>query len=248
MNALAAITPLARDVGMSPPRPDPAEYAVVVAGVKLALLPEGGLWWPEERMLIVADLHFEKGSSFARRGQFLPPYDTGATLGRVERLAAATGPATIVALGDSFHEDGAAERLAGPDRERLAALQRGRSWIWIAGNHDRAPPHGVGGDCAAEVRTGALTFRHEPTNGPAPGEIAGHLHPAARVFGSLGSVRRRCFVGDGARLVLPALGAYAGGLNVLEAPFRPLFAGRFAAHLLGAGAIYRVDPARLCRD
>ncbi len=222
-----------------------AERAIDIAGVTLAGLPEGGLWWAEERLLAVADLHLEKGSAFARGGRMLPPYDTAATLARLGALVERLAPRVVVALGDSFHDSAGPDRLSPDNRAALAALQAGRDWIWIAGNHDRALPRTIGGDHAVAWQLGPLTFRHEPTAGAAPGEIAGHLHPAARVASRRGSLRRPCFVGDGRRLVLPALGAYAGGLNVLEAAFAPLFAGAFHAFVLGRGAVYAVHRRRL---
>lgn len=221
---------------------------VSVAGTAFAALPEGALWWAEARMLIVADLHLEKGSSFARRGQMLPPYDTTATLAVLERLIRRHEPATVTALGDSFHDMRGATGLSPEHRATLASLQRGRDWIWIAGNHDPDLPADIGGERIGEIAIGRLRFRHRPAKGPAPGEIAGHLHPAARVAGRAGSVRRRCFVGDGDRIVIPALGAYAGGLNVLDPAFASLFTGAFLAFVLGRGAVYPVGRVRLRGD
>src|SRR5262245_3425482 len=117
-----------------------------VAGVVLEAFAEGVLWWAERRMLIVADLHLEKGSSYARRGQMLPPYDTPETLARLTALVARLEPAVVVALGDSFHDDGGAARLSHRDRDSLRALQKGRDCVWIAGNHDPGRPHGLDGD------------------------------------------------------------------------------------------------------
>ena len=129
----------------------------------------------------------------------------------------------------------------------LAALQAGRDWVWIAGNHDPRP-HGLGGTCTGELALGPVTFRHEPKPGAAMGEIAGHLHPAAIVAGNGKWVRRKCFAGDGHRLVLPAFGAYAGGLNVLDAAFAGLFAAStFRAFMLG-DRVYPVSPRVLRRD
>jgi len=219
-----------------------------IAGVGAALRPSGALWLEDARALVVADLHFEKGSSFARRGQMLPPYDTAETLSRLARLVALLDPKVVIALGDSFHDDGGAARLSGRDRDTLAGLQAGRDWIWVAGNHDRARPAGLAGmhvDCLA---IGKLVFRHEPTAGPAPGELAGHLHPSARIAGRGKWVRRRCFAGDGTRLVLPALGAYAGGLNILDRAFHGLFTGAPHAFLLGAERVYPVSPRLLRPD
>ncbi|MBN9010691.1 MAG: ligase-associated DNA damage response endonuclease PdeM, partial [Rhizobiales bacterium] len=209
--------------------------------------PEGALWWADEGLLVVADLHLEKGSSFARRGQMLPPYDTAETLARLGSLVARLAPRRVVALGDSFHDDGGAERLAARDRATLAGLQSGRDWVWIAGNHDPRP-HGLGGTCVAYLSLGPVTFRHEPRAGGAMGEIAGHLHPAAVVAGNGKWVRRKCFAGDGHRLVLPAFGAYAGGLNILDRAFAGLFApATFRAFMLG-DRVYPVSPRLLRRD
>jgi metallophosphoesterase superfamily enzyme len=119
--------------------------------------------------------------------------------------------------------------------------------VWIAGNHDPHPPQNLGGEVRDELVLGPLTFRHQPTAGPAPGEIAGHLHPAAKLRGAGGTVRRRCFVTCGMRLVMPALGAYAGGLNVRDAAFAPLFPGRFAALMLG-DKVYPVASDKLWPD
>ncbi len=219
-----------------------AATLIAVAGLVLEAQPEGALWWADERMLIVADLHFEKSSSFARRGQLLPPYDTAETLMRLARLIARLDPRTIVALGDSFHDDGGAARLSPRDCAALALLQAGRGWVWIAGNHD-PQPHGLAGSHVASLAIGPVTFRHEPQPGAAMGEVAGHLHPAAVVAGNGKWVRRRCFAGDGHRLVLPAFGAYAGGLNVLDRAFAGLFAGpTFRAFMLGEDRVYPVGP------
>jgi len=221
---------------------------VAVAGVVLEAFPEGVLWWADRRMLVVADLHLEKGSSYARRGQFLPPYDTSETLHRLARIVERLDPATVVALGDSFHDDGGAARLLPADHAALRALQRGRDFVWIAGNHDPAPPAGVSGDHAEALAVGPVTFRHAPVPGTAH-EIAGHLHPCARVVGRGRSVRRKCFAGDGRRLILPAFGAYAGGLNVLDRAFAGLFAAEsFRAFVAGEARVYAVGRQALRRD
>ncbi len=222
---------------------------VGVAGVVLEAFAEGALWWADRRLLAVADLHFEKGSAFARRGRMLPPYDTRETLARLTRLVDRLDPAVIVALGDSFHDDGGPARLSATDRSALTALQAGRDWIWIAGNHDPAAPAGLGGSHAETLALGPVTFRHEPSPSGVEGEIAGHLHPAARVAGRGKSVWRRCFAGDGSRLVLPAFGAYAGGLNVLDRAFAGLFASAtFRAFVLGEDRVYAVSRRALRPD
>ena len=198
---------------------------VTVCGVALPADCLGALYWREEGLLAVADLHLEKGSSFARRGQPLPPYDTTETLGRLARLIAHYAPRTVIALGDNFHDGGGPARLS-PTRASLSALQRGRDWIWIAGNHDPDPAGGIGGTFAATLAIGALVFRHIPSRDAPEGEIGGHLHPQARVVQRGRAVGRRCFASDGKALVMPAFGAYTGGLNIRDRAFAAVFGAR----------------------
>ncbi|MBI1261945.1 MAG: ligase-associated DNA damage response endonuclease PdeM [Rhizobiales bacterium] len=212
-------------------------------------LPEGALWWPAERMLIVADLHLEKGSSFAARGIALPPYDTRATLARLESLIARLAPDSLVALGDSFHDRLAGERLPEDDRAKIRALASRTDWIWMEGNHDPLPPEGLGGRAVSHLAIGPLRLRHEPQPAPAPGEIAGHLHPCAAVHIRGRRLRRRCFASDGQRLIMPAFGAYAGGLNVLDAAYDDLLPGlSFHAWMMGAKSVVPVAATRLSAD
>lgn len=216
-----------------------------LCGERLLPDPSGALWWPGAETLIVADLHLEKGSAHAARGTMLPPYDTAATLGRLETAIAQFAPRRVIALGDSFHDGGAGERMARRDRERLMGLQAGVEWLWIAGNHDPRPPAGIGGAWHREAAIGPLLFRHEPTPG-GDGEIAGHLHPFAKVRLKGRTLRRRCFACDGRRLVIPAFGAFTGGLNLLDSAFDGLFAvRRLEAWLLGARAVYPIAGRRL---
>ncbi|SFK00589.1 ligase-associated DNA damage response endonuclease PdeM [Methylocapsa palsarum] len=208
--------------------------------------PAGALYWLDERMLIVADLHFEKGSAFAAKKIFLPPYDTAAALAALAALVAIYNPKVVLALGDSFHDGRAGERIAAADVRALRRLQAGRDWIWIAGNHDRILPSGLEGERRETLSVGEIAFRHEPGEGPSRGEIAGHLHPVAKVVGRGGRVRRRCFVSDGSRCVMPAFGAYAGGLNLHDAAFAVLFRNNdHSAHVLGREKVYSI-PLRRC--
>lgn len=216
------------------------ETGIEVNGEALVLDVSGALWWPAERTLVFADLHFEKGSSFARRGQMLPPYDTRATLKRIEALVVRYAPARMIALGDSFHDRDAFQRLDVEEHARLKALTGSAQWIWIAGNHDPALPPWLGGTVTEEVAIGGLVFRHEPQTTPGAGEIAGHLHPCATLTRRGASLRRRCFVSDGMRMLMPAFGAYAGGLDVRELAVRSLFPERFSAYLLGTRRVYAV--------
>jgi uncharacterized protein len=226
-----------------------AAEEIVVAGETLLADCDGALYWPREGVLAVADLHLEKGSSYARRGVLLPPYDTTATLGRLALVMTRYAPRVVIALGDSFHDDDGAGRVGADDRGALVALQRGRDWIWIAGNHDRRPADGVGGGCASAIAIGGLMFRHEPTGAGAEGEIAGHLHPIARVSRRGHTVSRRCFAADRTRLIMPAFGAFAGGLNVRHRAFADVFGTvAFTAHLLGEGRLYALAASRCLRD
>jgi uncharacterized protein len=226
-----------------------AVHEIAVAGTTLVADPAGALYWPEERLLAVADLHLEKGSAFAARGVLLPPYDTTATLARLAKLIEHYSPALVVALGDTFHDGGGPARMPEVSRAALAALQRGRDWLWLAGNHDPDPPRGVGGRVAAELAIEPLTFRHEPSPHGADGEIAGHLHPSARVAQRGRGVARRCFAADAKRMVMPAFGAYAGGLNIRDRAFVALFGAlSFTAHLLGQGRLYAIPAARCISD
>ncbi|MGH6763003.1 MAG: ligase-associated DNA damage response endonuclease PdeM [Phyllobacterium sp.] len=217
-----------------------------IAGVAALCDPAGVLYLPEERILIVSDLHLEKGSSFARRGMLVPPYDTGATLGVLAKVMARYHPKTVISLGDSFHDPEASARLPEIYSVRLKELMNGRSWVWITGNHDPNVPVDLPGETFLELATGALTFRHEPRLVASRGEIAGHLHPAARIVRRGSSVRRPCFASDGERLIMPAFGAYTGALNVLDRAFRGLFAEeRLCAFMLGTERVYPIARAAL---
>src|SRR5262249_35101290 len=142
---------------------DSTHDVLFIGGLSLVADRAGALYWPEEGLLAIADLHLEKGSSFAARGVLLPPYDTAATFDRVTHLIRHYAPRTVVALGDSFHDGDGPARIASADRATLAALQRGRDWIWVAGNHDPDRPDGLGGSFCGLLAIGALTFRHAPT-------------------------------------------------------------------------------------
>jgi uncharacterized protein len=209
----------------------------------------GALFWAIESLLIVADLHLEKGSAYAARRTFLPPYDTATTLARLAELIFAYRPRRVLALGDSFHDTWADQRLSAQDRATLQHLQAGRDWFWIAGNHDPQIPADLAGERMGELVIGPIAFRHAPQRGAAGHEIAGHLHPAARVAGLGGSVRRRCFVSDARRCIMPAFGAFAGGLNWRDPAFAGLFEGddRFA-HVMGRDRVYKVSADRCLPD
>lgn len=223
--------------------------ALLLAGQRVQALTCGALWWEEPGVLVVSDLHFEKGSCYAARGQMLPPYDTRDTLARVSRLMTALSPRTVISLGDSFHDRRARPRMAADDVASLRRMTGSCDWVWIEGNHDPKPPEDLGGHAAVEITIGPLTFRHIPSAGTVVGEVAGHLHPCARVVGRSGrSVRARCFATDGARLVMPAYGALTGGLNVLDEAFATVFPNDLLAGVIGRDGVYLAGRDNLAPD
>jgi DNA ligase-associated metallophosphoesterase len=215
---------------------------ITVFGEELVLDPSGAAWWAAQKTLIVADLHFEKGSAYARSGQFLPPYDTRATIRKLEALWQKFGAQRLIALGDSFHDDGAASRLDLEERSALSALTKLCDVVWVEGNHDPNPPQWLGGRVMAELVIGNFVFRHIPRADNCVGEIAGHLHPAARL--SRGGMRlwKRCFVTDYQRLVMPSFGAYTGGLDVRDAAVTEIFRQGFGVYALGREKVYLISP------
>lgn len=229
------------------PRPC-GSLRTLVNGELVTLRASGALWLEAASTLVVADVHFEKGSAYARRGQMLPPFDTREALRRLEAEADAVAASTVVFLGDAFHDGEAEARLAADDRRRLEALGAGRTLLWVVGNHDAEGPKHLPGEVLDDLAYGSLILRHEPASGPAAGEVAGHLHPCARVLGRGGSVRRRCFVTDGERLILPAFGAYAGGLNVRDEAYASLFVRAPMAVALGHSRTHAVGWSRLVGD
>ncbi len=239
MTTTAALQSPRAVADMSPP------VTLSVNGANLVPDLAGALYWPDESALIVADLHLEKGSSFAARGLLLPPYDTAVTLALLEGMIMRYAPRLVIALGDSFHDGRGPARVLPQDRATIAELQRGRDWVWIAGNHDPEPAPALGGVFANSLSLGLLTFRHEPTESAADGEIAGHLHPSARVAQRGRVVTRKCFAASERRMILPAFGAYTGGLNIRSRAFLRVFGAlAFTAHLIGERRLYAFAAAR----
>ncbi len=219
---------------------------ISVAGETVELDWRGGALLRRHQLLIVSDLHLEKGSSLARTRRFLPPYDSHETVRRLAEMIGDHDPAVVVCLGDSFHDPEGHSRLPPPLREALGQLAAGRDWYWIAGNHDPLAPAGYFGRAATELAIGELVLRHEPSPDAAHGEIAGHLHPGAVVRHRGRSLRRPCFAADARRLILPAFGAYTGMLSVRETAVSRLFAdGAFNAYLLGESAVYPLAASQL---
>lgn len=220
-----------------------------VAGEVALCDNSGAVYFPRMRLLAVSDLHLEKGSSFARRGSLLPPYDTAATLARLEQAIGRHDPSCVVCLGDSFHDPEGSIRMPEPYRATLAKFTSGRDWFWIAGNHDPDSPKGLPGECVEELATGPLLFRHEPSEGATAGEVSGHLHPCARIVQRGRSIRRRCFATDGKRLIMPAFGTYAGSLNILDRAYAGILKReRLWALMLGSSRIFAISAPLLRPD
>jgi DNA ligase-associated metallophosphoesterase len=216
---------------------------------RLMLDPSGTAFWPARRILIVADLHLEKSSSFALRGSLLPPYDTKATLEKLTRLVRLYRPAKIIALGDSFHDATAAERLSPTDHARLTAMAREAHFIWITGNHDAAPT-GLPGESAGEYQEGPFVFRHQAHAQLAPRqiEVSGHFHPKASIATKARQISRPCFVTDASRLMLPAFGVYSGGLDVRDPVITKLFPRGLRVFLLGQDQLFSFALGQLGQD
>ena len=209
----------------------------------LVATPAGALWWGTQRTLVVADLHFEKGSAFAARGVPLPPYDTAVTLDDLARLIDRWRPQRVIALGDSFHDRRAGERITPAAVQRLRTLTARVDWVWITGNHDPHPSGPWGGSVVECVSERGLTFCHE-ARGMA-GEVSGHWHPKARVKVRGALVTRRCFVLTPGQLILPAFGALTGGLDVFDRALSPLIGRGFEVLMCGRATVTRLPAERL---
>jgi hypothetical protein len=207
----------------------------------LTLVPDlsGALFIPDYQTLIIADLHLEKGSSLARRGVHVPPYDTRASLAQLQQVLDSVDPKHLVFLGDSFHDSEARERIDAGDLAELRRITAAHYTTWITGNHDPRPPEDVGGRIAEMLALGPLLLRHEPgALAEDSFEIAGHLHPAASVEQRGHRIRCRCFIGNERRIIMPAFGSYTGALSVSAEPFQMLFS-EFSVWMLGSNAVHR---------
>ncbi|MBL8562492.1 MAG: ligase-associated DNA damage response endonuclease PdeM [Gemmobacter sp.] len=216
-----------------------SSHAFDLGGARLEARASGALFWADQGLLVVSDLHFGKAQRLARRGgALLPPYETQATLARLEAELQATGAAQVICLGDSFDDLTAASELAEAERDSLLRLMDGRDWLWIEGNHDPAPTS-LGGQHRAEITLAGLTFRHMAETGGTGAEISGHYHPKARLAGRAAP----CFLLNPAagRLILPAFGTYTGGLACDAAALVPLMQAPGALAIL-TGRTARAIP------
>lgn len=172
----------------------------------------GAVFWPRENALLVADLHLEKASFYARHGQMLPPYDSRETLGRVAEALRETGARRVFCLGDNFHDSAGTARLEPHAAGMLAALTRATDWVWITGNHDSDAVHAAG-TLAEELEVSGVILRHRTRLGETRPELSGHWHPKLTVAAQGKRIVRPCAVSSETRLILPAFGALTGGMN-----------------------------------
>lgn len=212
------------------------------AGHDFLVLPQGALFWPGRRALLLADLHFEKASWFARFGQFLPPHDSAATLEAIEALVAATDARELWCLGDSFHDSAGALRLSPDVRGRLTALTARLCWTWVTGNHDAVMADALGGVMAVEASVDGVVLRHEAVPAERRPEISGHFHPKLRLALRGRHVSRRCFVRSAGKIILPAFGALTGGLDAGHPEIRLAMGGD---RTIGAEAIIPLNDRLL---
>jgi DNA ligase-associated metallophosphoesterase len=223
------------------------EHRISLNGLDLIPDLSGALFVPDFKTLLIADLHLEKASNMAKRGVHLPPYDTRTSLAQLQAVITQIRPENLIFLGDSFHDDGARDRIAEADLASLRALSADVATIWITGNHDPHPPTDIGGRIADEVVLGGVTLRHDPKHlTPDEFEIAGHLHPGSAVSQRGKRIHCKCFIADSHRLIMPAFGSFTGGLSISAPPFRALYVERnFHVWMLSQRAIYKFPAKRV---
>ncbi len=221
-------------------------HEITLAGLRFRPSLSGALFAPDAGALLVADLHLEQGAALARRGVAVPPYDTGLTLAALAAVIAETVPKTLYFLGDSFHDAAGHTLLDETLLLRLRTITERIETVWISGNHDPAPKDNLPGRHVTQARIGHVTLCHEPSRNPATPEIAGHLHPGAGIVQRGHMVRGKCFVSDPRRIILPAFGAYTGGLSVRAPAFEGLLeTERASVILLAREKMYRFPFARV---
>ena len=238
-------SPKPRTNSSTRPRGLSRSHRISLGGVDFIPGLSGALYAPAFGALLVADLHLEKGTSLARRGVHLPPYDTRESLNQLSAALDEVRPARLIFLGDSFHDGEARDRIDAGDLAVLRAITSTVETVWITGNHDPAPPRDIGGSIVEEMALGPVMLRHEARALRAgEAEISGHLHPAAAVHARGHRIRCRCFIADGQRMVMPAFGSYTGALSVRAEPFSRLFDG-FDVWMIGARAIHRFPGSKV---
>jgi uncharacterized protein len=220
-------------------------HRIALSGMDFIPDLSGALYAPDFKALLIADLHLEKGTSLARRGIHLPPYDTRESLLQLRAVLKETRPERLVFLGDSFHDAGARQRIDQSDLDTLRSITASVDTMWVTGNHDPSPPQDIGGQIAREVSLGTVTLRHEPRSlGENESEIAGHLHPAAAIHARGHRIRCRCFIADHRRMIMPAFGSYTGALSVKSDAFAGLFAD-YEVWMIGGKAVHRFPASRV---
>ena len=219
------------------------QHKIVLAGVELIPDLSGALYVPSHEALIIADLHLEQGTSLARRGIHVPPFDTALTLDLLEQVVASSQVRRLIFLGDSFHDGEGEARLDEAHVKRLRTITRTYETFWICGNHDPQPPQAIGGQGADVIALGPLILRHAPSK--TEFEIAGHLHPGCGINQRGRRIYGKCFVVDDKRLVMPAFGAYTGGLSVTSRAFNHLFHDDAFAFMIGRNAIHKFPLSRM---
>lgn len=215
------------------------DMPLLFSGQTFEPLPCGALHWPAQDLLLVADLHLEKASHFAARGWPLPPWDSEVTLDRLLAAVALTSARRVVALGDSFHDRDGPARLDTSVRTRLAALANRLELIWVSGNHDGLSGSGIGGEAVETLDLEGIVLRHEAEPGEQRAEISGHYHPKLAIRRKGRTIRRRCFARGARRLILPAYGALAGGLDVTDSAIANLFPDGLEALVREGGQLLR---------
>lgn len=215
------------------------DVSLSFAGAVVRPLACGALHWPAQEALLVADLHFEKASAFARKGRLLPPYDSGETLARLIEALALTGARRVICLGDSFHDAGGPDRLPDGPRAALRALTTSLDWLWITGNHDDRAGAALGGRVMAEARIGGLVLRHEADGQDAAPEMSGHFHPKVIVTHRGRRIVRRCFAVSASKIILPAYGAFAGGLDIADPAITGIMRGPVTAVVVQGDRLLR---------
>ena len=199
----------------------------------------GALIWPEKSTVVVSDLHLAKGTSYANKGIFLPPYDSIETLSVLNSVLTHYSPNRVICLGDSFHDDAAAKRLRSEEKNIIRQFTRSYDWVWITGNHDPAPTTTLGGTIVSHIGISNLIFRHITIGEGAVGEISGHFHPKARFKIKGKTLSTRCFILDDTnKVILPAFGTYTGGLDISHPTIQALFSANYMVLLLGQRKVF----------